>query len=128
MKTYALIKNQQPVLEGCFFAFSNEQFAEGIKEKGLEGQKLYDGGMGLYGTKEGIRKVMDFYDAVNEEVKANCRPQDVYNYEWSNHECSYTNDDAEAMQVVVIIFGEGKAKEVKRVFGFVEIENLFNHE
>ena len=125
MKTYEQIKNQHPVMIGCFFAFSNTQFAEGVKEKGLEGQKLYDGGAGLYGTKEGIQQFLNFYNAVNKEVAEQCKPQDVYDYEFNNHECGYTNDDMEAIKIVVCIFGDERAKEVKRKFGCVKLDKLF---
>ena len=101
MKTYRQIKDQQPVLFECFFAFSNEQFAEGKKKAGIEGKKILDGGHGLYGTKEGIQKLFDHYDNVDKEVAEQCDPQDVYDYEFNNHECGYTNTDEEAIKIVV---------------------------
>lgn len=112
-------------MEECFFAFSNSQFAEGIKKMGLENKKILDGGMGLYGTKEGIKKFMDFYDNNTKEVAENCDPQQVYDYEHDNHECSYTNDDREAIKIVVCTFGEEIAKTVKRRHGYMAIDNLF---
>lgn len=126
MKTYKQIKDQQPVMVECFFAFGNDQFAEGKKKMGLEDKKLYDGGMGLYGTKEGIKKFFDHYKNVNKEVAENCNPQDVYDYEYTNHECSYTNTDEEAIKIVVGIFGEERAKQVKRHYACVSIDELFN--
>lgn len=125
MKTYRQIKDQHPVMEECFFAFSQSQLAEGIKKMGLEGKKLYNGGMGLIGTKEGIKKFMDFYDNNTKEVAENCDPQKVYDDEYDNHECGYTNDDQEAMKIVVATFGEERSKTVKRLHGYVLFDELF---
>lgn len=121
MKTYRQIKDQQPVLFECFFAFGNDQFIEGKKKAGIEDRKIFDGGHGLYGTKEGINKLFDHYDNVNKEVAEQCNPQDVYDYEFDNHECSYTNTDDEAIAIVISIFGKEKAKTVKRRFAYTEI-------
>lgn len=106
----------QPVMTNCFFAFSNEQFKEGIKKFNLEGQKIFNGGQGLYGTNEGITDFLNQYDKIFEDIKNNCNPQEVYDYEFINHECSYTCDDAEAFKIVVDIFGDIAASSVKRKF------------
>lgn len=128
MKTYREIKDQHPVMEECFFAFSNIQFEEGKKKAGIEDKKIYNGGMGLYGTKEGIKKFLDFYDNNTKEIAEKCDPQVVYDYEYDNHECSYTNDDTEVIKIVVCTFGEEKAKLVKRRHGYVAIDDLFKKE
>ena len=128
MKSYSQLKDQHPVMEECFFAFSNSQFHEGVKRMGLENKKILDGGMGLFGTKEGIKKFMDFYDNNTKEIAENCDPQVMYDYEYFNHECGYTNDDTEAIKMVVCIFGEEKAKLVKRMHGYIAIDDLFKKE
>jgi len=124
MSNYTEITSKQPELHECFFAFSNSQFHEGKKKAGIEDKKIYDGGYGLYGTKEGIKKLHSDYDLIDKEVADKCDPQDVYAYEFNNHECSYTNDDREAMSIVIRIFGKEKAKEVKRRFGYINIDDL----
>lgn len=121
MENYATIKDKQPVLWECFFAFSNQQFAEGKKKMGIEDKKLYDGGHGLYGTREGIKKLFADYDAIDKEIAEKCDPQDVYDYEWNNHECSITNDDEDAINIVIRIFGKEIARTVKRRFAYSEI-------
>jgi hypothetical protein len=122
--TYQEIKNQQPVLRECFFAFSKEQFNEGIAKHNLQDKKIYKGFAGLYGTKEGIEELMSFYDALDKRIASECDPQDVYNYEFANHECSYTNDDSEAMMIVISTFTEEQSRSVKRKFGYLSYEEL----
>lgn len=121
MKRYAELKDKQPEMWECFFAFSNSQFAEGKKKAGIEDRKLYDGGMGLYGTQEGIKKFFNFYDNLDKEIAENCDPQEAYNYEFDNHECSITCDDSDVIAIVIHIFGKDKAKTVKRKYGYTEI-------
>lgn len=123
MKSYTMIKDKQPELSECFFAFSNEQFTEGRKNAGLEGKKICAlENIGLYGTRKGIKKLLADYDAIDREIAKNCDPQDVYDYEFDNHECSYTNDDEDAIGIVIRIFGTEKAKEVKRRFAYTDIK------
>jgi hypothetical protein len=124
---YQQIKNQQPVLRDCFFAFSTEQFNEGVKKHNLEGQKIYRGHGGLYGTSEGINELMSFYDNLNERIGKECDPQEVYNYEFDNHECSITCDDTEVMKIVLGIFTEEQCLNIKRKNGYLNysIEELF---
>ena len=121
MENYVTLKDKQPVLWECFFAFSNEQFAEGKKKMGIEDKKLYDGGAGLYGTKEGIKKLFDDYDAIDKEIAEKCDPQEVYRYEFNNYECSITCSDEDAINVVIRIFGAERARTVKRRFAYSEI-------
>lgn len=122
---YQEIKNRQPELVDCFFAFSNSQFSEGIIKNNLQDKKIYSAGMGLYGTQEGIAQLMKYYDDLNEEIAAKCDPQEVYDYEFNNHECSYTCDDTDAIKIVASIFGNEKTATVKRKFAVMSIINLF---
>lgn len=116
---YRQIKDIEPILFECFFAFSKSQMEEGIKEHKLEGIKLYSGIGGLYGTKEGIKQLYDFYDNQTKQIAEECNPQDVYNYEFDNRECSYTNDDKEAFDIVISIFGEERAvNDTRRRFAY----------
>lgn len=121
---YAQYKDKHPELWECFFAFSNQQCAEGIKKHNLEGKELFNGGGGLIGTKEGIKKFLSFYDNLSKEIAANCNPQEVYDYEFDNHECSYTNDDTDAIKIVAATFGDEIAKTVHRRFACIEIKDL----
>lgn len=121
MKSYTEIRDEEPVMFECFFSFSNEQSAEGIKKHGIKGKKIHNGGMGLYGTREGIDQFLGFYDKQKERIEKECDPQEVYDYEFWNHECGYTNDDREAIEIVVNYFGVEKAGAVKRKFAYTSI-------
>ena len=49
-------------------------------------------------------------------VKEECDPQEVYFYEYNNHECQYAFDgDYEVYKLVSDIFGEYIASKIKRV-------------
>ena len=123
---YQQIKNEQPILRECFFAFSKEQFNEGIAKHNLADKKIYKGYAGLYGTQEGINELMNFYDKLNERIAKECNPQEVYDYEFDNHECSITCDDTDAMKIVLGIFTEEQCMNVKRKHGYLNysIEEL----
>ncbi len=123
-ENYQEIKNMQPTLKDCFFAFSEEQMKIGIEKFNLHDKKVYSGGMGLYGTKEGIKALMLDYDRLSAEITNKCDPQEVYNYEFYNHECSYTCEDTEAMQLVISYFGIEKAKTIKRKYAYKKIEDF----
>lgn len=123
---YQQIKNEQPILKECFFAFSKEQFNEGVTKHNLEGKKIYSSQGGLYGTQEGINELMNFYTNVNDRIAKECNPQEVYDYEFDNHECSITCDDTDAMMIVLGIFTEEQCMNVKRKHGYLNysIEEL----
>jgi hypothetical protein len=106
VRHYQELKNQEPIMEDCFFAFSNEQFKKGIEKHNLKDKKILNGGMGLYGTMEGIEKFMKFYDDISTRIGKECNPQDVYDYEFDNHECSITMDDTQVMELLKSYFGE----------------------
>lgn len=111
---YTELKNQQPDHEECFWAFSKIQFEEGLEKKSLQKDQITNGGSGLYGTQKGIDKLHDFYESRAEEIKIKCNPQEIYDYEFVNHECEYTGNDREAIQIVKEYFGEKSIKNLKR--------------
>ena len=124
MKTYTEIKNEQPMYWNVFFAFSDEQFEKGRKEAGIENELIFSCGDGIYGTKEGIRKLFDFYISQSHRIAAECDPQDVYNCEFENNECDYMGNDAEAIRVVHHYFGLERALGVKRKFGYLDLKSI----
>jgi hypothetical protein len=124
MNSYSQLKNIEPKLVDCFFAFSKSQYNEGIIKHNLQDKKIFRADGGLFGTQEGIAKLFADYEEISKKITENCQPQDVYDNEFDNHECSYVGDDEEAIKIVVSYFGDEKAKEVKRRFAVTKIENL----
>ena len=106
----------------CFFAFGNHQFAEGLKSIRplAEGEKIYHAGAGLYGTKDGLDKLSDWYKEKDRQIERECDPLEVYLYECNNHEACYNPDgDEEAVVLLIKYFGETVARTVPRVGRYV---------
>ena len=117
--TYQEFLNEDAPCVNCFFAFSNDQFVSGKKEAGLsDDDKILSGGHGLYGTREGIKAFYDFYNERDARIVANCKPQEVYDFEFINHECDYMCDDSEAIDIVVDLFGLEASKVVSRKWAY----------
>jgi hypothetical protein len=112
---YIEIKNTHPQMHKCFFAFGDRQFEEGKAKAGiLPGEEVFHCRAGLYGTKEGLKDYVKSLAAINARIPKECDPQDVYDYEYANHECGYTGNDTEAIGLVVAYFGKERAGTVKR--------------
>lgn len=115
-----------------FFAFGNKQFAEHSAEfrrKYGEDAPIKSAGAGLYGTPEGIRAVFKFYSDNTKRIAEECDPQEVYCYEFNNHEsCIAYDGDANAIRLVIDIFGEEAARTVKRFCAFYSIDELLKSE
>ena len=125
---YTELKNAVIPLNGCFFAFSDEQFTKGINELGISMEEakniIYKGDYGLYGTREGLTAYRAAIKENSAHITAECDPQEVYDYEFYNQECGCINDDTEAMKLVIAYFGEDKARTVRRMHGYVPIEGI----
>lgn len=131
LKRYKELCNQRYEVDvkkfDCFFAFSNEQFAKGKASiRPLkEGEELFSLGGGCYGTKDGAERLFKFYDEVNAKIKEECDPQEVYCYEYNNHESFYAFEgDLDAMKLVISIFGREAAQKVKRKSALYAFEKI----
>lgn len=112
----------------CFFAFSDKQFSEGLKSiRPLqEGEKLVSIGAGGYGTKDGAKRLFEFYDSINDKIRSECNPQEVYVYEYNNHECCLDWDgDLNAIRIIATVWGEDVARTIKRKNACYPIESIF---
>lgn len=99
--------------DGIFFAFSEDQFKEGLKELGLENEKelkgkLFKGPYGEYGTEEGFVNREKGLKQMSERIKAECSPEEIFEYEYYNHECGYTGDCTEAFNITRCYFPDWK--------------------
>lgn len=121
-------KTDRPYL---FFAFSNQQFAEGkrkLEQNGwlADGDKIYHMGAGGYTTERGIKEWEKAVAEKDNKIRTECNPQDVYDYEHDNHESSISWDgDLEAIRIVDSIFGEEAAKGVRRRNACYKLEDIW---
>lgn len=118
---YLEIKNVEPTLNNCFFAFSKSQLEEGLQKWNLTKEQIVSGIGGLFGTREGIKELYSFYDAQAAKIKQEVDPQEMYNYEFDNYECGYTNCDEKAINMIVHYYGVEIARTVKRRFAYTTI-------
>ena len=127
---YMKIKEEHPREEayGVFFAFNKEHFQEGYKslvKRGYvkDGDKITSGAMGIYGTADEIARFFDFYNERNKRIAKECDPQEVYFYEWNNHECMFGDDD-DVVKLIADYFGKEAAHKIHRVGGGRDINIL----
>lgn len=133
VKRYREIKDMQPDADKCgvFFAFSNSQFREGydhLVELGhiKKGEKVIRTDLGgMFGTKEGIDKFLSYYADRDKDIIAECDPQEVYFYEYNNHESMIAWDgDLEAIKIIISLWGADVARKIKRYNASQSVENL----
>lgn len=115
-----------------FYAFNNQQFEEGkeeLRKKGLyeEGEKIYSLGAGAYSTKKGLDIFFGELEEHNRRIRTECDPQEVYWFEYNNHESfiSWDGDD-EPMRIIISIWGSKAAGSIRRLHAMHTIGQLKN--
>lgn len=79
-------------------------------------------------TFNGGERLFKFYEDMEARIKSECDPQEVYCYEYNNHECCIAFDgDIEAIRLVARIWGVETAKTIKRRSAFYRVEELFKN-
>lgn len=132
VKRYREIRNQHPNADeyGVFFAFSDQQFSEGYNrliEKGFikKGDKVCQSYGGMFGTKDGINAFLGYYENRGKAIPVECDPQEVYFYEYNNHESMIAWDgDLEAIKIVIDIWGVDVARKIKRYNASESIDSI----
>lgn len=102
----------------CFYAFGQKQFDEGkARIRPLkEGEKYVSAGAGLYGTRDGVDRYFAAFADYDKKIKEECDPQEVYFYEYNNHECFISWDgDEPAYNIIERIWGEEAASHIVRL-------------
>jgi hypothetical protein len=102
----------------CFYAFGQKQFDENKKRiRPLrDGEKYVSAGAGLYGTRDGLDRLFAALKDIDEKIKQECDPQEVYFYEYNNHECQISWDgDIEPYNIILRIWGKEIASKIVRV-------------
>lgn len=132
VKRYREIQDEHPDADkyAVFFAFSKEQFEEGyngLVEKGFikNGDKVLQSAGGMFGTKEGINAFLGYYEERDKKIPLECDPQEVYFYEYNNHESMLAWDgDLEAIKLVIDYWGADVARKIKRYNANMSVENI----
>lgn len=109
-----LSENTWPEMQGCFFAFNEKQFEEGKAKNGLTTEKIYSVNGGLFGTRAGIDLYFADLGEIARQIAKECNPQEVYDYEYLNHECGYTHNDSDAIAIIERYWGAEAVKSIKR--------------
>lgn len=122
IKRYRELKEQQYNIDcyscDCFFAFNNQQFEEGkAKIRPLkDGEKLINVGAGLFGTRGGIDRYFAKHEDIDKMIKQECDPQEVYFYEYNNHESMISwEGDSGPFKIIERLFGEEVASKIIRL-------------
>ena len=107
-----------PVNEwGLFFAFDQGQFDFGYKDlvkRGLikDGDKIKSFGNGCFGTSEAMTRWAEAINAIEDKIRKECDPYEVYLEEYNNFECCIDWDgDDRAVEKVISIFGVERTRE-----------------
>lgn len=104
--------------EGIFFAFDEYGFKEGLKrinKHKQEGDVLRRSFGGMFGFERCFRAWNERIHKIDAQIAEECDPQEVYCYEWNNHECMYDwEGDTNAFNIIRDIFGEEIAGTIKR--------------
>jgi len=95
-----------------FFAFSNEQLAEGLNKLNTTKENIVSIGMGGFVAKENVKNFRNLLDAHNTEMVESLKNDDflvdALVYELNNHEYSYTWDMTPALETLQL-----KKEEIK---------------
>lgn len=109
--------------KGIFYAFGDDQFIEGLRKEGYinedetledfhkKGIKLMSDGMGGYGTKEAFDARQKLLESIDDEIRENCTAEEIFCYEWWNHESGLTYDYSAALSITRCYFPEFKVTQ-----------------
>lgn len=101
---------------GVFFAFSNQQFDEHKKE----GVTYVQMGMGMIAPKENAKLVREAIDRINAETGEAYRERVPINeyilYELYNHECFYTGNYSEILELVQFHYPDCTIENIWEVY------------
>lgn len=121
IKRYNELNEQQYNLPidkwGIFFAFDQRQFDEGYKglvARGLikDGEKVKSFGNGCFGILEAMKRWMSEVNNIEEKIRQECDPYEVYLEEYNNYECCIDWDgDDRAVEKVLALYGLDRTRE-----------------
>lgn len=104
---------------GLFFAFDRKQFDEEKKPKNAADKQFVSLGIGSYIHKKNLPKYEDFMDnvapALREDFLKKVSRTDLIKAELGNHECGYTQDYSEVVELVMGYYHLTEAEAVREV-------------
>lgn len=135
---YKSLRYRQPNADeyGVFFAFSEDRFNEGYNhliELGLikDGEKVVRSSRipeMFCANKELLKKWWQFYYDNDKEISEKCNPQEVYFYEYNNHEAMINYEgDLEPIKIVASLFGREVAKKITRYSNYYSLDEALEN-
>ena len=100
-----------------FWAFSNEQFEEGLKKLGTTKEEILSTGYGGYIRKKDKNKYIQMWGEINKKETENLKDDtflyQAFRYELNNHEFGYTYDLEPALSALNLKFETLTKREMK---------------
>jgi hypothetical protein len=123
MKTYNQIKadhqKEMSLFEGIFFAFSNDQFKEGVKKVGASKDnpivKIGAGGFILKNKVKAFKDMLARHEAERKQIRKDRKVLlEALVYELRNHEYGYTYDIEPALEALDLKIEDVPANILKK--------------
>lgn len=90
--------------EGVFWAFSNEQFTQGLEKLKTDTKSIVSMGHGGFILKTKVQDFRDMFKRHKEEMKKHRKDKknllEALVYELKNHEYGYTYDETDALEAL----------------------------
>lgn len=122
---YSKKYDEELMKTGIFFAFSNEQFEENKIPKEAKDNEFISCGMGMFIHKSNKKKLDDFFATTEKELKKELKEkttiEEMIQYELINHECYYTQEPLEILDLIQSYYQETPEEEIKQ-----KIESIYS--
>lgn len=117
---------------GIFWAFSNKQFDDNKPYKNAPDKEYFAIGGGGYAHQSDKEKVKKFFNEIAPKLKSEfigkVKIEDMIEYELINHECFYTGDYIEVVDIISSYYSELSKKEIcnkiKEVYNKIKEKNI----
>lgn len=110
--------NEELNKTGIFWAFSDSQFEENRTHKEAPIKEYLSVGAGGYIHQSDKEKLDNFFKVIAKELKKDFTSKidinDLIRYELTNHECYYTGDPSEAIEVVKTYYEDISEEEITK--------------
>ena len=94
--------------DGIEYVFGQDQWRDYLKRHNLTEEEakatLVGDGYGGIGTREAFKARHDYFETVEKEISEQCNPDEIFEYEYWNHECGYSGDWSEALKITQCYF------------------------